>query len=329
MQSSCEKLIDIFCEEEGDARYLSKRTVALYSNTLKQLVHWANARQLAIEMLDADQLEQFLIRQRQAHAKATSTFNLNITVLRLFYGFLLRRSIRKDNPARYLRFIKVARSMPPALKPIDIERLLNAPNVLTAQGIADRALLELLYATGLRIGELIGLELGDIFLGDVNSLQDCQPDLWPCGHLIVRANTSKSKSDRIIPFHGQCAYWLSCYISQVRCRLPNHRKHSNLFINRTCGGPLNRHSINRQIKRHAQSAKIDVRIYPHLLRHTFATHLLQGNAHLVAIAQLLGHSNLASTQIYTHITNSHLKAVHQEHHPRRAISHLKVDPSGC
>jgi integrase/recombinase XerD len=160
VQSTCEKLIDIFCEEEGDARYLSKRTVALYSNTLKQLVHWANARQLAIDMLDADQLEQFLICQRQAHAKVTSTFNLNITVLRLFYGFLLRRAMRKDNPARYLRFIKVARSMPPALKPIDIERLLNAPNVLTAQGIADRALLELYTLQVFVLASSLGLSWG-------------------------------------------------------------------------------------------------------------------------------------------------------------------------
>lgn len=312
----CERLVDRFCQEEGSERYLSARTIASYANTLKQLVYWAHARQLRISALNTDQLEDFLICQRLVHAKAIRTFNLNVTVLRLFYGFLLRCAIAKDNPARFLRFIKVGRSLPPTLKPIDIERLLSAPDVLTTQGIADRALLELLYATGLRISELIWLNVGDVFLNGTYSLEDCHPDAWPCGHLIVRASTSKSKADRIVPFHGQCAYWLNCYLLQVRLRLPNHRKHPHFFITRS-GGILNRHSINRQLKRYAAKAKIDVRIYPHLLRHTFATHLLQGGAHIVAIAQLLGHSNLNSTQIYTHTVIGHLQKVHKEHHPRR------------
>ena len=308
---ACQKLIERFCQEEGQQRYLSQRTIASYKNTLAQLARWAKAQGLRIAQLSADEVKQFLMAQRSLHAKANRTQNLNITILRAFYRYLFRAGMCQHDPACHLRFIKNPPTVPPALSALDIDRLLRAPNTDTMQGVADRALLELLYATGIRVGEIITLQLADTFLmpesPDKNSLGN---------YMIVRATNSKTKADHIIPFHSECAYWLGRYINEVRPKIPGHRKYSHLFIKPTPSGLLNRHSINRQLKRYAAQVRITSRLYPHLLRHTFATHLLQNSAHLLAISQLLGHANLASTQIYTHTNNEHLKGVHKRHHPR-------------
>lgn len=314
--SPCAKLIEVFCGQECQQLYLTSRTISIYTNTLKQLARWAATQELPIATLSFEQLKHFLSHQKKVHARSARTQNLNITVLRLFYRYLVRSKVRIDNPAQFLRFIKVAQSRPPTLNVLDIERLLAAPNTLTAQGVRDRAILELLYATGLRIGELVALRLEDIFMGGSQVTAEGNLEHPIAGYLIVRATNSKTKSDRIIPFHAQCAYWLQHYILHIRPHLPNSRRHHHIFINQTASGFLNRHTINRRMKAYAKQARIDSRIYPHLMRHTFATHLLQGNAHLVAISQLLGHTNLSSTQIYTHTSIGHLKKVQQLHHPR-------------
>ena len=222
-----------------------------------------------------------------------------LSTLRAFYALLLRRGVRSDDPAALLDPPKLPRSLPKALGEREIEALLSAPDVEAPEGLRDRAMLELMYAAGLRASELVGLPATAVNLRQ--------------GVLRV---TGKGGKDRLVPLGEEAQHWLTRYLADARPALVGRKVATTLFV--VPGGePPTRQLFWSLVKRYAGVAGIDPqRISPHGLRHSFATHLLNHGADLRALQMLLGHASLSTTQIYTLVAREQLKRLHAQHHPR-------------
>jgi integrase/recombinase XerD len=217
---------------------------------------------------------------------------------RQFYRWQVREGRVKDDPTALIESPRIGRSLPKALTEEQVERLLQAPDTESPLGLRDRAMLELMYATGLRVSELVGLQLPNVNLNQG----------------VVRV-VGKGNKERLVPLGEEAVRWLSNYLDSARPELMKGATAPDVFVTGRRSG-MTRQSFWLRVKRHALEAGIDRPISPHGLRHSFATHLLNHGADLRVVQLLLGHSDLSTTQIYTHVAREGLKRLHEEHHPR-------------
>lgn len=288
-----ERFCDVLWLEEG----LSANTLDAYRRDLEGLSRWltANGRKL-IDATRADLLK-YLATHVAAKASPRTTARL-LSSLRRFYGYLLREERIEVDPTALMDSPKIGRPLPRSLSEDQVEKLLQAPNVTTPLGLRDRAMIETLYATGLRVSELVGLTLPQLSLSQG----------------VVRV-IGKGDKERLVPLGEESVAWLNRYVLEGRASLVRRRATDAVFATAR-GGPMTRQAFWHNLKRYARVADIRTALSPHTLRHAFATHLLNHGADLRVVQMLLGHSDLSTTQIYTHVARARLKELHTRHHPR-------------
>jgi len=286
--------IDTLWLEDG----LSRNTLESYRRDLRQCDFWLRRhRGCGLSQADKAMLNAYLASRFEARAKATSAARL-LSSLRRYFAYLLREGMRTDDPTQDIEAPKRPARMPRSLTEADVESLLDAPDVNDPLGLRDRAMLELLYATGLRVSELVPLTLVQLF-------QDMG---------IVRV-LGKGAKERLVPVGEEALRWVSRYLHGARPLLLAGRGSDALFVTSRAQG-MTRQAFWYLIKRYAAHAGISTAISPHTLRHAFATHLLNHGADLRVVQLLLGHADISTTQIYTHVARERLKQLHAKHHPR-------------
>jgi len=293
------ELIDVFCDQVWLQDGLAATSLTSYRRDLTLWSAWlernAHKTLLAAERGD---VEAFLAAQFHAHAKATS-IGRRLSSLRRFYRMQAMLGALKTDPTLRVRAPKLPRRLPKSLSEVQVEALLGAPVVETTLGLRDRAMLETLYATGLRVSELVGLKLSQVSF-----------DMG-----VVRV-LGKGSKERIVPLGEEAIDWLKRYLVSGRSALVGDSKSDAVFVTAR-RGPLSRQAFWQLIKRHAVKAGIaSGSLSPHTLRHAFATHLLNHGADLRVVQLLLGHSDITTTTIYTHVARERLKQLHARHHPR-------------
>ena len=291
-------LIDAFADalwlEEG----LSPNTLQAYRRDLLQLHRFLPGQ--ALIACTELQLQQFFAARHEA-TKA-STANRRLTVFKRFFRWALRQNLLSTDPTLKLQSAKQALRVPKTLSEAQVEALLDAPDVHTALGVRDRAMLELLYASGLRVSELVGLQVFALGLNDN----------------VVRV-MGKGSKERLVPYGEVASQWLRAYLGEARSTLLAGRQTDALFVTTKgaqAGGAMSRVMFWILIKKYAVLAGITAPLSPHTLRHAFATHLLNHGADLRAVQLLLGHADISTTTIYTHVARERLAQLHAQHHPR-------------
>ena len=290
--------IDRFLDALWMERGLSRNTLAAYRRDLTGFARWLNeSRQFSLMEAQREDLLGYLAERVAEQAMPRTTARL-LSSLRRFYQQAVRDGELPEDPSDRIEAPRLGRSLPKALTEDDVELLINAPNVNLALGLRDRAMLELLYATGLRVSELVGLRVLQLNLrqGVVRTL-------------------GKGSKERLVPLGEVASQWLESYLCTARIELLKGRECEQLFVTQR-GAGMTRQAFWYLIKKHAQQAGITKPLSPHTLRHSFATHLLNHGADLRVVQMLLGHSDLSTTQIYTHVARERLKSLHAEHHPR-------------
>ena len=298
MQNSAE-LIDAFCDQVWLQDGLAASSLASYRRDLTAWSAWlerqAHKRLLAAERTD---VEAFLAAQFQSKAKIAS-INRRLSTLRRFYRLHAAQATMAADPTLRVKSPKLPRSLPRNLSEDQVAALLSAPDTETPLGLRDRAMLETLYATGLRVSELVGLKLSQVSL-----------DMG-----VVRV-LGKGNKERLVPLGEEAIDWLKRYCTTARAELGGDAKAEAVFVTAR-RGPMSRQAFWQLIKRHAATAGIArAALSPHTLRHAFATHLLNHGADLRVVQLLLGHSDITTTTIYTHVARERLKQLHHRHHPR-------------
>jgi integrase/recombinase XerD len=287
-----DRFIDAVWLEDG----LAANTLAAYRRDLQGLAAWLRRRKSGLVDAEEHDLAQYFSEQ---HASTrASTANRRLAVLRRFYRWVVRDGLRSEDPTLRLRGAKRPPRFPKSLNEAQVESLLTAPDTESPLGLRDRAMLELLYATGLRVSELVGLTLAGL------SLQEG----------LVRV-IGKGSKERIVPLGEEAHRWLERYLARGRKSILAGRVADALFVTQR-GDAMSRQMFWVLIKRYAVRAGIDVPLSPHGLRHAFATHLLNHGADLRVVQMLLGHADISTTQIYTHVARARLKSLHARHHPR-------------
>ena len=277
---------------------LSENTLSAYRNDLFNLVKWLSSSQVSIADAQRDHLLQYLSYRVGEGMQPRSAARL-LSSIRRFYRYQIRQGQLTIDPTDQIEFPKLGRQLPQVLTEDDVDTLLAAPNITKPQGMRDRAMLEVLYACGLRVSELIGLRMHQLNLRT--------------GVLRVLGKGSK---ERLVPFGEQAGDWLERYLATARPRLLKDGSDCDVLFVSNRGSGMTRQAFWHVIKRHAQAVGIDKHLSPHTLRHAFATHLLNHGADLRVVQMLLGHSDLSTTQVYTHIAQARLQEIHREHHPR-------------
>jgi len=294
-QSSIDAFIDALWLEDG----LSKNTLAAYRRDLSLFAGWLGAKEQGARALDAT-AESDLNRYfsaRHAATKATSA-NRRLTVFKRYFRWAMRERLIDADPTLKLQSAKQALRVPKTLSEAQVEALLAAPDENTPLGLRDRAMLELLYASGLRVSELVGLKTFHLSLND--------------GVLRVMGKGSK---ERLVPFGQVAREWIVNYLAESRPAILGGQQTDDLFVTGH-GKGMSRVMFWMLVKKYAGLAGIHSPLSPHTLRHAFATHLLNHGADLRAVQMLLGHADISTTTIYTHVARERLKALHAQHHPR-------------
>ena len=293
MQELFNKYINYLEAERNASRY----TVRNYTHDLLDFFSYLKGIEISsLSEVDKQILRGYLSRLvKDGFAKIS--ISRKLSAIRSFYRYLLREKLVATSPVAQTSSPKLDKRLPDFLTPVETVRLLEASDLATPQGLRDRALMELLYASGLRVSELVSLDLGQI------NLNTGEIRVW-----------GKGAKERVVLMGKPAALALNAYLSQGRPQLLGKKKNNALLINRD-GGRLTGRSIQRTLTKYARLAGIKKRVHPHMLRHTFATHLLDGGADLRVVQELLGHANLVSTQIYTHVTKSQAKKVYLSAHP--------------
>jgi len=290
--------IERFCDacwlEDG----LAKNSLSAYRRDLLLLAQWLYKESGSdlYGVVEKD-LTAYIAYRR---ADKATTANRRLTVFKRFYRHALRTSLVKRDPCIGLRAAKQAMRFPKTLSEEQITTLLNAPDVETPLGLRDRTMLELMYASGLRVSEIVSLKTIALGLNEG----------------IVRIVNGKGGKERLVPFGGEAAQWIRRYLADARTPLLEGKTTDAVFVGRHTGTGLTRQAFWSLIKRYATMANIPVALSPHTLRHAFATHLLNHGADLRVVQLLLGHADISTTQIYTHVARERLKSIHQQHHPR-------------
>ena len=270
-----------------------------YARDLVLLQKFAAGHGSPVERLTRQRLEE-LVRLLMSEGRSPRSVARAIACYRGFYRFLVVDSRLKTNPADELRAPRAWKVLPRHLSVDEVDRLLEQPDVTTPRGLRDRALIELLYATGLRVSELVSLRPADVNLGA--SYLTC---------------TGKGEKQRVVPMGDEAAAWVRRYLREGRPALLGKRTSARLFVNARRGGPgLTRVGFWKVLKAYGRRAGVTASLSPHMLRHSFATHLLERGADLRAIQMMLGHADLSTTQIYTHVLQQRMRTVYDRFHPR-------------
>ncbi|MBW8327888.1 MAG: site-specific tyrosine recombinase XerD [Thiobacillus sp.] len=291
-------LIDRFCDHLWLEDGLADLTLAAYRRDLKTFAAWLEKeRSHRLDTIAPGDVEAYLAwrfaRRTQPRSAARYT-----SALKRFYRYLLRERLIAADPTLNLDSPKLPRALPKTLTEADVERLLDSADSGTPLGLRDRAMLETLYATGLRVSELVGLKLTALNIND--------------GVLRV---TGKGNKDRLVPLGEEAVQWLRRYLADARPLLLEKNLSDAVFVTAR-GGGMTRQAFWYLLKRRARTAGITRPLSPHTLRHAFATHLLNHGADLRVVQMLLGHSDISTTQIYTHVARERMKQLHAQHHPR-------------
>lgn len=294
-EAAIDRFLDMLWMERG----LSENTRLAYRNDLTQLARWSAEQQQSralMELSRAD-LMSYLATRVSSGIVASSSARM-LSSIKRFYRYQVREGMLESDPSDLIEAPKLGRKLPNSLTEAEVEALLAAPDTTTSLGMRDRTMLELLYACGLRVSELILLTMER-----VNVRQG-----------VIRV-TGKGDKERLVPLGEECMDWLSQYLKHARAELLDGKVSNYLFVTKR-GVAMTRQAFWYAIKKHAVVAGISKPLSPHTVRHAFATHLLNNGADLRVLQLLLGHSNVSTTQIYTHVAAERLKSVHAQHHPR-------------
>jgi len=289
--------IERFLDKLWMERGLSENTLAAYRNDLNGFALWLTGRQRSLSAARRQDLLDYLAERVGAGVRPRTTARL-LSSLRRFYRHLIREGRLTDDPSARIDTPRIGRPLPDSLSETEVEVLLTAPDAGEPLGLRDRAMLELLYACGLRVSELV-----NVSIEQVNLTQG-----------VVRL-VGKGNKERLVPLGEEAAEWLRRYIREGRSALAGEASARQLFITRR-GTGMTRQAFWYRLKHYAVKSGINRKLSPHTLRHAFATHLLNHGADLRVVQMLLGHSDLSTTQIYTHVARERLKELHAQHHPR-------------
>lgn len=277
---------------------LSSNTIEAYRHGLNRFLNHLKEKGVQeIQKVCKFHVQGFLLALRKQNLTAKTTVR-NLAAIRTFFKFLVQEGILEANPIENLESPKVAKTLPEILTLKEIEQILEQPDLHTSLGKRDRAMLEMLYATGMRVSELLQLPIHQMNLEG--------------GYVLLYGKGSK---ERIVPIGGEAMKWVTLYLKESRGILLKRKESPFLFVNRS-GKAMSRQRFWKSLKNYAKRAGLRKRITPHLLRHSFASHLLERGADLRSVQMMLGHVDISSTQIYTHVTGERLKKVHQQYHPR-------------
>jgi integrase/recombinase XerD len=282
-------------------RGLARNTLGAYRTDLLQYGEFLGRRGIDATAARPAHVSDFLVELAEGNGRppcATSTIHRKAACLRAFYRHLRREEVVADDPTASLSAPRRGRKLPQVLNLSEVQRLLEQPRGAEPTALRDRALLEVMYASGLRASEATGLEIADVDLSR--------------GFLRARGKGSK---ERVVPLGRKAAVAVAAYLRAGRPKLVGERAESKLFVNFR-GGPLTRQGLYKIVQRHAKTAGLEGKMSPHTLRHTFATHLLAGGCDLRSVQEMLGHADISTTQIYTHVDREYLRQVHRQYHPR-------------
>ena len=293
LSSENQSCIDFFLDSLWMERGLSANTLDAYRSDLSKFAVWLQQKNKTLVTADSSDILGYL-----SVSTSNRTTARRLSSIRRLYEFLIRENKIKINPASQIESPRLGRSLPKSLTESEVEELLNAPDLEDMLGLRDKAMLELLYATGLRVTELVSLTVQQVNLRQ--------------GVLRV---TGKGNKERLVPMGEEATHWLEQYMKQARGMILKNVMSDDLFPSKR-GKAMTRQTFWHSIKRYAFNADIKKPLSPHVLRHAFATHLINHGADLRVVQMLLGHSDISTTQIYTHVARERLKNLHSEHHPR-------------
>jgi integrase/recombinase XerD len=293
-----DKFVDLFLDYLSVERGLAENTIVSYRRDLSAYLKFLDAvAKKSVSATTREDIRDFMLHEKDKGLSANS-ISRNLTALRMFYRFLMRERLIKADVSTYIDSPRLWKKIPDILNIEEVERLIKAPDLGTDQGVRDRAIIETMYATGMRVSEVSNLKLGDVNqdVGFVRCL-------------------GKGKKERIVPLGREAQAAIDRYCGRVRSKQAKKGSATELFLNRS-GKKISRISLWKLIKKYARQAKIKKPMMPHILRHSFATHLLERGADLRAVQEMLGHASISTTQIYTHLNRDHLKSIHKQYHPR-------------
>ena len=291
--------IDRFLAHKKIEYGASPNTLEAYSRDLLKFASFCAACGVKkVTQITPAEVLAFVIRRRQKDKVSARTVSRNLVAVRNFLRFLHEEGIIPANPAELVDTMKIDRPLPKVLTEKEVEDLLAAPDTSKPIGLRDKAMLEVLYATGLRVSELVNLPESAIN--------------QEIGYLRV---TGKGRKERLVPLGDEANHWLALYRESARAALLKQRRSEAVFLSNR-GAPMSRQHFHLLVDRYAKKSGIQRKISPHVLRHSFASHLLEHGADLRSVQEMLGHSDLTTTEIYTHINRERLKRVHARHHPR-------------
>jgi len=291
---SIDQFIDTIWSEKG----LSKLTLDAYQQDLKLFSQWLSEKKEILINASQSLIQEYLAYKMDQKSSSRSNARL-LSTLKQFYRLLLRTGQRADNPTELIEAPKLSRYLPDSMSEEDCDKLLNAPDIKSEYGLRDRCMLELMYSSGLRVSELVSLELHQLNhnLG------------------LIRL-TGKGNKDRVIPVGEEALFWVKKYLAESRPVLYKEHRPTDAFFLSSRSSAITRQAFWQHIKKYLTKAGLKNSFSPHSLRHAFATHLLNHGADLRTVQMLLGHSDLSTTQIYTHVAQARLQAMHEKHHPR-------------
>jgi len=292
------EFLDRFIEHLRVERGFSRHTLESYSRELVRLQNWLAGKSWT--KVKSDELQAYLVAQSRAGLSPRSIFH-SLAVIRSFWRFLLEEDLTERNPAEMVDFPKLPKRLPGVLSREEVTKIIESAKEGSVSGVRDRSILELLYACGLRVSELCQLKLDQLDL--------------EAGCLTA---SGKGKKQRIVPMGESAKEWLKKYLQQSRPRLDKSGSSVYVYLNRQ-GKALSRQSVFKMVKKAALKAGVRTTISPHIFRHSFATHLLEGGADLRIVQVLLGHSDISATQIYTHLDRQRLLREYDEKHPRSRL----------
>ncbi len=275
---------------------LSANTLDAYRNDLCRYFRWVESESIEHTHKKENAVGRYIIeRAKSASSRSTAR---SLSSLKRFYKYLRQQGQIDFDPCANVVSPAISRTLPKSLSEHDVEKLIEAPDISTSLGVRDRAMIETLYASGMRVSELVGIAVTqvDVIAG------------------ICRV-VGKGNKERLVPLGDDASQWINTYQTDSRPDLIGHHQSQSLFVTRR-GSSMSRQAFWQNLKRYALLCNLDVPLSPHTLRHAFATHLLNHGADLRSVQMLLGHSSISTTQIYTHIAQARLKALHQHHHPR-------------
>jgi len=292
------ELIDSFLSYLSVERGLSANTISSYQDDLISFTQFLKGRNISTpSKTERHDVTDFMLSQKDRGLNPSS-IGRRLAAIKVFYRFLVRERVLKNDPTSLIDTPRIWKKIPETLSLNEVEALLGQPDIRDTQGIRDRAFLETLYATGMRVSEAVNLKHNNVNL-DIGFLR--------C--------IGKGNKERVIPLGKKAITSLHKYINESRPKFLKGKENDFLFLNRS-GEKISRQSLWKIIKKYAKTARINKPIRPHILRHSFATHLLERGADLRSVQEMLGHANISTTQIYTHINKDRLKSIHKMYHPR-------------